>query len=54
MELSKQRAYKVQRWLSMMGISPFRIDVEYYGSQQPMVKEGSPLNRRVEMFIKCN
>ena len=54
MELSKQRAYKVQRWLSMMGISPFRIDVEYYGSQQPIVKEGSPLNRRVEMFIKCN
>jgi outer membrane protein OmpA-like peptidoglycan-associated protein len=53
LELSKQRALKVQRWLSMMGISAFRINVEYYGSQQPIKKEGSPLNRRVEIFIKC-
>jgi outer membrane protein OmpA-like peptidoglycan-associated protein len=54
LELSRQRAYKVQRWLSMMGISPFRINVEFYGGQQPIVKEGSALNRRVELFIKCN
>jgi len=53
LELSKQRALKVQRWLSMMGISAFRINVEYYGAQQPIKKEGSPLNRRVEIFIKC-
>ena len=54
LELSKQRAIKLQRWLSSLGISPNRINIEYYGSQQPIVKEGSPLNRRVEIYIKCN
>jgi outer membrane protein OmpA-like peptidoglycan-associated protein len=54
LELSKQRAIKIQRWLSSMGISPNRINIEYYGSEQPIVKEGSELNRRVEIYIKCN
>jgi outer membrane protein OmpA-like peptidoglycan-associated protein len=54
LELSKQRAIKIQRYLSSLGINPSRIDIEYYGSQEPIVKEGSPLNRRVEIIIKCN
>ncbi len=53
-ELSKQRATKVQRMLSIRGISPFRIDIQYHGPNQPLFKEGSPLNRRVEMSVKCN
>jgi len=54
LELSKQRAIKIQRWLSSMGISPNRLNIEYHGSEQPIVKEGSALNRRVEIYIKCN
>ncbi len=54
LELSKQRAIKIQRYLSSLGINPSRIDIEFYGSQEPIVKEGSVLNRRVEIIIKCN
>jgi outer membrane protein OmpA-like peptidoglycan-associated protein len=54
LELSKQRAIKIQRYLSSMGIKPSRIDIEYFGSEQPIVIEGSMLNRRVEINIKCN
>jgi outer membrane protein OmpA-like peptidoglycan-associated protein len=54
LELSKQRAIKIQRYLSSLGINPSRIDIEFHGSQEPIVKEGSVLNRRVEVFIKCN
>jgi outer membrane protein OmpA-like peptidoglycan-associated protein len=54
LELSKERATKIQRYLSSMGISPNRINIEYHGSKQPIKKEGSPLNRRAEIFIKCN
>ena len=54
LELSKQRATSIQRQLSSLGIKPSRIDIEYYGSAQPIVKEGSLLNRRVEIIIKCN
>jgi len=54
LELSKQRAIKIQRYLSSMGINPSRINIEYYGSQQALVKDGSTLNRRAEIFIKCN
>lgn len=53
-ELSKKRAYKVQRWLSMMGISPWRIEIEYYGLEKPLLPKGSPLNRRVEIKLSCN
>lgn len=54
MELSQARAQKVARWLSMIGISPFRIETEHYGPKQPLKPEGSPINRRVEMVMKCN
>lgn len=54
LELSKQRALKVQRYISMLGTSAFRINIEYHGPKQPIKKEGSPLNRRVELLIKCN
>jgi outer membrane protein OmpA-like peptidoglycan-associated protein len=54
LELSKQRATSIQRQLSSLGIKPSRLDIEYYGSAQPIVKEGSLLNRRVEIIIKCN
>jgi outer membrane protein OmpA-like peptidoglycan-associated protein len=54
LELSRQRATSIQRQLSSLGIKPSRIDIEYYGSAQPIVKEGSLLNRRVEIIIKCN
>jgi outer membrane protein OmpA-like peptidoglycan-associated protein len=53
MDLSERRAQKVQRWLSMMGIDPFRIDIEFYGPKQPIVPEGDPINRRVEVKIDC-
>lgn|GEM_PF-2518245 len=53
-ELSKKRAHKVQRWLSMMGISPWRIEIEYYGLEKPLLPEGSALNRRVEVKLSCN
>jgi outer membrane protein OmpA-like peptidoglycan-associated protein len=53
MELSKQRAVKIQRWLSSLGIDPKRITVEYHGPKKPIKKEGSPLNRRVEIVINC-
>lgn len=53
MKLSERRAYKVQRWLSMQGISPFRISIEFYGPKQPIVAEGDPINRRVEVKIDC-
>lgn len=52
-ELSKKRAYKVQRWLSMMGISPWRIEIEYYGLEKPLLPEGGALNRRVEVQLSC-
>ncbi len=54
MELSEKRAYKVQRWLSMMGIDPFRIDIEFYGPKKPIDPKGDPINRRVEVKITCD
>ncbi|MCP4443506.1 MAG: OmpA family protein [Aureispira sp.] len=54
MDLSKQRVYKVFRWLSGMGISSKRIDYEWFGPSQPIVKEGDAINRRVELIISCD
>lgn len=54
MELSKQRVLKIQRWLTMYGIKQHRISYEYSGPDKPLVKEGSILNRRVEIKISCN
>ena len=52
-ELSRQRAYKVQQWLSMYGIHPRRIKCEWFGPTKPLIKEGSPSNRRVEAQLQC-
>ena len=54
LELSKERAIKIQSYLYSMGISPERVNIEFYGAQQPIKAEGSPLNRRAEIIIKCN
>ena len=54
MELSKQRVIKIQRWLSMYGIKQHRIDYEWFGPKKPLIKEGSILNRRVEVEIHCD
>lgn len=52
-ELSKKRAIKVQRWLSMYGINPRRIDYEWFGPKHPLLKEGGAANRRVEARLQC-
>ncbi|WP_052598676.1 OmpA family protein [Aureispira sp. CCB-QB1] len=54
LELSKQRVVKIQRWLTMYGIKQHRVNYEYFGSTKPLIKEGSILNRRVEIKIHCN
>lgn len=53
-ELSKHRVEKLQRWLSMYGIHPRRIDLFWYGSERPLIKEGSVKNRRVEIKLICD
>lgn len=53
LELSKQRVIKIQRWLTMYGIKGHRIDYKWYGSDRPLVKEGSIINRRVEISLVC-
>lgn len=53
MELAKQRAIKVQRWLSMYGIKPHRIDYKAIGPNEPLIQEGDPINRRVELLLDC-
>lgn len=54
MDLSKQRVIKIQRWLTMHGIKQYRINYEWFGPKKPLVKEGSILNRRVEVKIACD
>lgn len=54
MELSKERVVKIQRWLTMYGIKQHRINYEYFGPKKPLIKEGSILNRRVEIKITCD
>lgn len=53
MELSKSRVFKVQRWLSMYGIHPKRIECKWYGPDKPLKPEGDPANRRVEAQLNC-
>ncbi len=53
MELSRARAYKVARYISLLGVNPNRIKIEHYGPKQPIKPEGHVINRRVEVFIKC-
>ncbi|MCH2021339.1 MAG: OmpA family protein [Saprospiraceae bacterium] len=54
MELSKARVLKIQRWLSMYGIKPYRINYEWYGPNKPLDPKGNPINRRVEIKVKCS
>ncbi|BDS09944.1 OmpA family protein [Aureispira anguillae] len=54
MELSRQRVIKIQRWLTMYGIKIHRINYEWFGPDQPLKPEGSPINRRVEIMVNCN
>jgi outer membrane protein OmpA-like peptidoglycan-associated protein len=53
LDLSKARAYKIQRWLSMYGIHPKRITCKWYGPDRPIYPEGDPRNRRVEARLDC-
>ena len=53
MDLSKARVVKIQRWLSMYGIKPHRIDYEWFGPKKPLVPEGDPVNRLVEIKVNC-
>jgi len=50
-ELSKKRVYKLQRWLSTLGVAPGRVELEWFGGEQPIKPEGDPINRRVEMKV---
>lgn len=53
MELSRQRVIKIQRWLTLYGIKTHRINYQWFGPQKPLVKDGSVLNRRVEIKLSC-
>ncbi len=53
LDLSKARAVKVQRWLSMYGINPKRIDYKWFGGTQPVKPEGDAINRRIEIKLDC-
>jgi outer membrane protein OmpA-like peptidoglycan-associated protein len=54
MELSHLRAVKIERWFIGNGLLGKRITSEAYGGTRPIKAEGSPINRRVEIFIKCD
>ena len=53
MDLSKARAFKIQRWLSMYGIHPKRITCKWYGPDKPLKPKGDSTNRRVEAKLEC-
>lgn len=53
LELSRQRALKVFRWLNMYGIPSKRITYEFFGSEKPLLPEGGIDNRRVEIKLDC-
>ena len=53
LELSRQRVFKVFRWLNMYGIPSRRITYEFFGSEKPLIPEGGIDNRRVEMKLDC-
>jgi len=53
LELSKARVVKIQRWLSMYGIKPRRIEYKWFGGEKPLVEEGHISNRRVEFEVHC-
>lgn len=55
MQLSKNRASSVSKYLVSQGISPSRLTTKWYGESQPVgdneTKEGKAKNRRVELAI---
>jgi outer membrane protein OmpA-like peptidoglycan-associated protein len=55
LELSKERAMAVKRELVLMGIAYERIEVFFYGGNQPLVdlRNGGDANRRVEIEALC-
>lgn len=53
LELSKQRAIKIQRWFISNGLPARRVNAEWFGSTKPLKPEGDAINRRVEILVKC-
>ena len=55
-KLSLDRAIKIKKYLTSLGISSDRITVKSFGEKMPKFlnssESGKQLNRRVEMFIK--
>ena len=55
LELSKRRAQKVIDYLTAKGINPSRLQLNFFGKQQPVANnetdEGRHQNRRVEFQI---
>ncbi|CAN5373715.1 DUF5723 family protein [soil metagenome] len=55
MTLSKKRAESVKKYLTMKGVSEYKLVTEYYGQMRPIAPndtpEGRQKNRRVEMLI---
>lgn len=55
LELSRERAIAIKRELVLMGISPDKISVFFFGGTQPLAqyKNGGDQNRRVEVEPIC-
>ena len=55
LELSRERAIAIKRELVLMGISPDKISVFFFGGTQPLAqyKNGGEQNRRVEVEPIC-
>lgn len=58
LNLSRRRVLRVQRYLIEHGISPERINIQYFGGKYPLIRSESrekrAKNRRVEVKILCN
>jgi outer membrane protein OmpA-like peptidoglycan-associated protein len=58
MDLSKKRAYAVSSYLIGKGVSASRMDIKWYGENQPKYpndnESNRALNRRVELGISAN
>ncbi len=54
-KLSKKRVVQVKKYLTENGISPRRIKLRWYGEKKPLIKYGTPderkINRRVEVRV---
>lgn len=58
LELSKERAYSVEDYLTELGVEKSRLETMGYGESQPIAtnetEEGKQQNRRVEVAIYAN